>query len=156
MSYKDLGQGRVSALRRIGRADQEPPARRDAAVGRPRRRLDPRPRNLGADHRGGSTGKADVAKIGSPYLSVTIPAGTYDGQTEAVETAAVGNFLITHDGVPEETVYQMTKLMFENLDKLTAAHAAAKAIDLAKANDGMPIPLHPGAERYYKEKGILK
>lgn len=99
---------------------------------------------------------ADVAKIGSPYLSVTIPAGTYDGQTEAVETAAVGNFLITHDGVPEETVYQMTKLMFENLDKLTAAHAAAKAIDLAKANDGMPIPLHPGAERYYKEKGILK
>lgn len=100
--------------------------------------------------------KADVEKIGAPYISVVIPANTYDGQTEDVETAAVGNFLISHDGVSEETAYQMTKLLFENLDKLTAAHAAAKAIDPAKALDGMPVPLHPGAERYYKEKGLLK
>jgi TRAP transporter TAXI family solute receptor len=100
--------------------------------------------------------KADVEKIGSPYVSVVIPAGTYDGQTEDVETAAVGNFLVTHDGVSDETAYQMTKLLFENLDQLTAAHAAAKAIDPTKALDGMPIPLHPGAERYYKEAGLLK
>ena len=73
--------------------------------------------------------KADVEKIGSPYMSVIIPAGTYDGQTADVETAAVGNFLVTHDGVSDETAYQMTKLLFENLDQLTAAHAAAKAID---------------------------
>ena len=52
-----------------------------------------------------------VAKIGLPYMSVTIPAGTYDGQPEDVATAAVGNFLVTHDGVPEETAYQMTKLL---------------------------------------------
>ncbi len=100
--------------------------------------------------------KADVEKIGSPYMSVVIPAGTYEGQTADVETAAVGNFLITHDGVSDETAYQMTKLLFESLDQLTAAHAAAKAIDPAKALDGMPVPLHPGAERYYKEKGLLK
>jgi TRAP transporter TAXI family solute receptor len=100
--------------------------------------------------------KADVEKIGTPYLSVIIPAGTYDGQDADVETAAVGNFLITHDGVSDETAYQMTKLLFDNLDKLTAAHAAAKAIDPAKALEGMPVPLHPGAERYYKEKGLLK
>jgi uncharacterized protein len=100
---------------------------------------------------------ADItAKIGSPYLAVTIPAGTYEGQAEDVETSAVGNFLITHDGVPEETAYQMTKLLFESLPQLVAAHAAAKAIDPAKALDGMPIDLHPGAERYYKEAGILK
>jgi TRAP transporter TAXI family solute receptor len=99
---------------------------------------------------------ADVEKIGLPYIPVVIPANTYDGQTEEVQTAAVGNFLITHDGVSEETAYQMTKLLFENLPALTAAHAAAKAIDLAKALDGMPVPLHPGAERYYKEAGILK
>jgi TRAP transporter TAXI family solute receptor len=99
---------------------------------------------------------ADVEKIGSPYISATIPANTYPGQTEDVTTAAVGNFLITHEGVPEEVVYQMTKLMFENLDKMAASHAAAKAIDASKALDGMPIPLHPGAERYYKEAGILK
>ncbi|MFN7104716.1 MAG: TAXI family TRAP transporter solute-binding subunit [Pseudorhizobium sp.] len=99
---------------------------------------------------------AEVEKIGSPYLPVVIPAGTYDGQTEDVETAAVGNFLITHDGVSEETVYQMTKLLFENLDRLAASHAAAKSIDPKKALDGMPIPLHPGAERYYKEAGLMQ
>jgi uncharacterized protein len=100
--------------------------------------------------------KADVEKIGSPYIAVTIPAGTYDGQAADVETAAVGNFLVTHDGVSEETAYQMTKLLFDNLPQLVAAHAAAKAIDPAKALDGMPIPLHPGAEKYYREKGLIK
>ncbi len=99
---------------------------------------------------------ADVAKIGAPYVAVTIPAGTYDGQAEDVATAAVGNYLVTHSGVSDETAYQMTKLLFESLDRLTAAHAAAKAIDSAKALDGMPVALHPGAERYYKEAGILK
>lgn len=100
--------------------------------------------------------KADVEKIGAPYVPAVIPAGTYEGQTADVETAAVGNFLITHEGVSDETAYQMTKLLFENLPALTAAHAAAKAIDLKKAIEGMPVPLHPGAERYYKEVGILK
>ena len=50
----------------------------------------------------------------------------------------------------------MTKGMFENLDMLVAAHAAAKAIKLDDAVKGMPVPLHPGAERFYKEKGLLK
>ncbi|MBV2143574.1 TAXI family TRAP transporter solute-binding subunit [Falsochrobactrum sp. TDYN1] len=100
--------------------------------------------------------KADVEKIGAPYVSVIIPAGTYDGQSADVETAAVGNFLITHEGVSDETAYQMTKLLFDNLPKLIASHAAAKAIDPAKALEGMPVPLHPGAERYYREAGILK
>lgn len=100
--------------------------------------------------------KADVEKIGAPYVPAVIPAGTYEGQTADVETAAVGNFLITHEGVSDETAYQMTKLLFENLPALTAAHAAAKAIDVKKAIEGMPVPLHPGAERYYKEVGILK
>ncbi|MBT9368825.1 TAXI family TRAP transporter solute-binding subunit [Rhizobium sp. CSW-27] len=97
-----------------------------------------------------------VTKIGAPYTAATIPAGTYDGQTADVPTAAVGNFLITHSGVSDETAYQMTKLLFENLPKLTAAHAAAKAIDVKKALDGMPVPLHPGAERYYREVGLIK
>lgn len=97
-----------------------------------------------------------VKKIGAPYLPVTIPAGTYDGQTADVPTAAVGNFLITHSGVSDDVAYQMTKLLFENLPKLTAAHAAAKAIDVKKAIEGMPVPLHPGAERYYKEIGLIK
>ncbi|MDK9695129.1 MAG: TAXI family TRAP transporter solute-binding subunit [Siculibacillus sp.] len=97
-----------------------------------------------------------VKKIGAPYVAVTIPAGTYQGQTADVPTAAVGNFLVTHADVPEETVYQMTKLTFENLDKLAAAHGAAKSIKLENALAGMPVPLHPGAARWFKEKGVLK
>ena len=99
--------------------------------------------------------KADVEKIGDPYIAVTIPAGTYQGQDADVETAAVGNFLITHEGVSDEVAYQMTKQLFENLPDMVAAHNAAKAIDIQKALTGMPVPLHPGAERYYKEKGLM-
>jgi len=97
-----------------------------------------------------------IEKIGAPFIAATIPAGTYEGQADDVPTAAVGNFLVSHDGVSEETAYRMTKLLFENLDKMVASHAAAKAIDVQKALDGMPIPLHPGAERYYREVGVLK
>jgi TRAP transporter TAXI family solute receptor len=96
-----------------------------------------------------------VEAIGAPFLPATIPAGTYEGQAADVPTAAVGNFLITHAEVSEETAYAMTKLLFENLDRLGAAHAAAKAIDPGKALEGMPVPLHPGAERYYREAGLL-
>lgn len=95
-----------------------------------------------------------VEKIGAPYVSLPIVAGTYRGQDADVPTAGVVNFLVTHDGVPEETVYLMTKSMFENLDQMIAAHGAAKSIKLEDATAGMPVPLHPGAERYYKEKGI--
>ena len=98
-----------------------------------------------------------VAKVGSAaYQPGIIPAGTYDGQTQDTPTAVIPNFLVTHDGVPADLVYKMTKSMYDNLDTLVAAHAAAKAIKLADALKGMPVPLHPGAERYYKEKGLIK
>lgn len=96
-----------------------------------------------------------VAKLGSPYIAATIPAGTYKGQDKDVPTVAVGNFLITGADVSEETAYQMTKQLFENLPDMVAAHKAATAISIEKALEGMPVPLHPGAERYYKEKGLL-
>ncbi len=98
-----------------------------------------------------------VAKVGdAAYQPGVIPAKTYEGQTADVPTAAVQNFLVTHEGVPAETVYQMTRSMFENLDQLTAAHAAAKAIQKESAAKNMPVPLHPGAEKYYREAGLLK
>lgn len=97
-----------------------------------------------------------VAKIESPaYQPGVIPAGTYDGQDQDVATIAITNLLVTHEDVDEEIAYQMTKLMFENLDRLVNAHSAAKAIRLENAAKGLPIPLHPGAERYYKEAGVL-
>ncbi len=98
-----------------------------------------------------------TAKIGDPaYHASSIPANTYTGQTNAVPTVAIKNFLVTHDGVPTDTVYAMTKALFTNLDQLTAAHAAAKAITAADAPKGAPVPLHPGAEKYYREAGLLK
>lgn len=97
-----------------------------------------------------------VGKIGnSAYQSAMIPANTYDGQPEAVPTVAITNILVTHEDVPDETAYQMTRLMFENLTRLGNAHSAAKDIKLENAAKNLPIPLHPGAERYYKEKGAL-
>lgn len=97
-----------------------------------------------------------VESIGAPYVPSVIPANTYNGQTEDVPTAAIGNILVSHEGVSEETAYQMTKLLFENLDRMRAAHSAAEAIDPAEAVVGLPIPLHPGAERYYREIGVIE
>jgi TRAP transporter TAXI family solute receptor len=99
---------------------------------------------------------AVIDKVGAPYVKATIPPNTYSGQTQAVTTAAVVNYLVTHSGVKDETVYQMTKAVFESLPDLAAAHAAAKDIKLEQALQGMPVPLHPGAEKYLKEKGIAK
>ncbi|WP_374587548.1 TAXI family TRAP transporter solute-binding subunit [Ideonella dechloratans] len=98
-----------------------------------------------------------IAKVGdAAYQPATIPANTYDGQTTDVPTAAIQNFLVTHAGVSDDTVYQMTKAMFTNLPALVAAHSAAKGISLQNAAKTSPIPLHPGAIKYYKEVGLLK
>jgi len=98
-----------------------------------------------------------IKKTNDPaYLPATIPANTYRGQATDVPAAAIQNFLVTHDGVSNDTVYAMTKALWTNLDQLTAAHSAAKAIDIKKALEGMPVPVHPGAEKYYKEAGVIK
>jgi len=99
---------------------------------------------------------AEIAeKLGAPFQAAEIPAGTYDGQTEAVPTLAITNILVTSSDVDEDLVYQMTKQLIEGLPELVAAHNAAKSIDPAKAAKNLPVALHPGAERYYKEAGLL-
>lgn len=98
-----------------------------------------------------------VAKIGdAAYQPGTIPANTYNGQATDVATVAIQNFLVTHEGVPADTVYKMTKAMFDNLDAMVAAHGAAKAIRKEAAALTPPAPLHPGAEKYYREAGLIK
>lgn len=100
---------------------------------------------------------AIVTKIGDPAYKVgTIPASTYTGQTADVQTVLVPNYLVTHEGVPVETVYKMTKSMAENLEAMVRAHAAAVGIVKANLAKGSPVPLHPGAEKYYREVGLLK
>mgnify|MGYP000971344861 CR=1 FL=1 len=98
-----------------------------------------------------------IEKIGdAAYQAATIPAGTYEGQTSDVPTAAINNYLVTHEGVSEDIAYKMTQALFDNLDQMVSAHAAAKNISLENAAKGMPLPLHPGAEKFYREKGVLK
>src|SRR4051794_14854687 len=98
-----------------------------------------------------------VKKTNDPaFLPATIPANTYRGQTADVPGVAVQNYLVTYDGVSNDTVYGMTKALWTGLDQLVAAHSAAKAIDPKHALEGMPVPLHPGAEKYYKEVGLIK
>lgn len=96
-----------------------------------------------------------IEKVGQPYLAATIPAGTYAGQEADVATAAVQNFLVTRADLSEETVYAMTKAIYDHLDALVAAHAAAKDIAIDKAASDLPVPLHPGAEKYFREKGVM-
>lgn len=98
-----------------------------------------------------------VENVGSPaYLPAEIPADTYEGQSEAVPTAAIPNFLVTHEDVPEELVYEMTKVFYDNLDSLQSTHNVIKTVNIDNALEGMPVPVHPGAEKYFKEQGIIK
>ena len=98
-----------------------------------------------------------VAKIGeAAYQPAAVPANTYTGQGDAVATVAVQNFLVSHEGVATDTAYKMTKAIFDNLPELHSAHAAAKAISRENAAKAPPVPLHAGAEKYYKEVGLLK
>ncbi|WP_409311911.1 TAXI family TRAP transporter solute-binding subunit [Pseudomonas putida] len=97
-----------------------------------------------------------VTRIGNnAYQPATIPANTYDGQKADVSTAAINNILVTRADIGDDLAYQMTKLIFENLPRLVTAHAAAKDIQAENAAKNLPIPLHPGAERYFKEKNLL-
>lgn len=95
-----------------------------------------------------------IDAAGLPFIQGAIPPNTYTGQTSVVSTAAVMNYLVTHEGLSEKLVYDMTKAMFDNLPALAAAHAAGRAVKLENALGGMAIPLHPGAAKYFKEKGL--
>jgi uncharacterized protein len=101
--------------------------------------------------------KEIVAKIGDPaYQPTFIPAGTYTNQNVDIPAIGIQNYLVTAESVKADTVYVMTKAIFDNLDTLAAAHSAAREIKLENAAKPGPVPLHPGAEKYYREKGVLK
>jgi TRAP transporter TAXI family solute receptor len=88
------------------------------------------------------------------WTPFTIPAGTYPGQDADVQTIAQPNFLATSADLPEDHVYEITKAMYENLPFLQAIHPATKAMALERAIAGLPLPLHPGALKFYQEAGL--
>lgn len=83
-----------------------------------------------------------------------IPAGTYPGQAREIRTIAQPNFLAVHAEVPEEDVYLLTRTIYENLGFLRGIHKATSAMSPEAATTDLPLPLHPGALRYYREIGL--
>ena len=90
------------------------------------------------------------------YTKQTIPAGTYAGVEADVQTVAVMATYIVDADLDEETVYNITKAIFEQKEAITVAHTKGSEIDPAYAVDGISVPFHPGAEKYYKEAGLIK
>ncbi len=93
----------------------------------------------------------DFDALWTPFV---IEAGTYPGQDEAIRTIGQPNFLAVHAEVDEDAVYRITKAMFENLAFLRNIHPITEYITLDSALAGLPVPLHPGALRYYEEAGV--
>jgi len=97
---------------------------------------------------------SDIASLNEsyPYLTgVTVPAGTYNGMDEEIQTVALKAILVADSGLSEEVVYNITKAIFENRDTLIAAHDRARDITLDGAQSGMTVELHPGSQKYYDE-----
>jgi len=88
------------------------------------------------------------------WVRYVVPTGTYPGQSKDINTIAQPNFLACQPDLPEDVVYLITKTIYENLPFLHNIHKATKAMILEKAIGGLPVPLHPGAAKYYKEQGI--
>ncbi|WP_228723238.1 TAXI family TRAP transporter solute-binding subunit [Desulfosediminicola flagellatus] len=89
------------------------------------------------------------------WTEYIIKAGTYPGQEKDIKTIAQPNFLAVRADVDEEAVYKITKTIYENLPFLNAIHKATAVMKLEKAIAGLPMPLHPGAMRYFKEAGLV-
>ncbi|MEO4052253.1 TAXI family TRAP transporter solute-binding subunit [Solibacillus sp. CAU 1738] len=86
-----------------------------------------------------------------------IKANTYDKQTEPIITVGQYSAIVVDAGLSDETVYELTKILWESLEEIEQGHSIASQFDPAVAVEGTAgIPIHPGAEKYYKEKGFLK
>ncbi|HAI20454.1 MAG TPA: C4-dicarboxylate ABC transporter substrate-binding protein [Clostridiales bacterium UBA8153] len=97
--------------------------------------------------------EVDALRTAHPfYIRHTVPAGTYRGVTAPVETVAVRAMIAVKGTLPERLVYDITRALFNNLDDFGAAHVRGKDLSLTTAQEGMPIPLHPGAERFFRAR----
>ena len=88
------------------------------------------------------------------YTVYSIPAGTYEGQTEDIETVTVKATLIVNASASDEDVYKLTAAIFDNIDAITSEHGKGAELSLENATSGMTAPFHAGAAKYFGEKGI--
>lgn len=90
------------------------------------------------------------------YARVLIPASTYPGVDADVPAVGMTNLLVVSATMPDALAYDLTRLLFERQKELAAIHPEAGHLDLKTGMTGSPAPFHPGAERYYRERGVLK
>ena len=88
------------------------------------------------------------------YTEYKIPAGTYKGQDSDVTTITVKATLIVSADLDEDTVYEITKAIFDNIDAIKAEHAKGAELSIENATSGMTAPFHKGAAKYFAEKGV--
>jgi uncharacterized protein len=100
----------------------------------------------------------DYLKEKYPWtMEYTIKANSYENQPEDVLSVAQNNFLVATADMPDEVAYNLVKSLWESLEELKGSHAVIAQFDIEKALEGTSgIPIHPGAEKFYKEKGIIK
>jgi uncharacterized protein len=90
------------------------------------------------------------------YFHATLPAGMYPGQDQDIRTFGVGATVVTSTNTPDDVVYAVVKAVFDNLDSFKSLHPAFGVLEReAMATSGLSAPLHPGAEQYYKEAGLM-
>lgn len=95
-----------------------------------------------------------INKVSNSWYRYTIPGGTYPRIDEDIQTIAQPNLLSTTKEIDEETIYLLTKTLYENLDEMYEVHSSAKDMTLETALDGVTVPLHAGAYKYFKEAGL--
>ncbi|MEM2444913.1 MAG: TAXI family TRAP transporter solute-binding subunit, partial [Sulfolobales archaeon] len=88
------------------------------------------------------------------FVTGIIPAGAYPGQKEDARSLAVKAIIVARDDIPEDIVYKFLSIMYDHLDELKKVHSRAEEISLQTALEGMNIPLHPGAIKFFESKGI--
>ena len=98
---------------------------------------------------------AETLMASCPFYTVyDIPAGTYEGQTEAVKTVTVKATLIVSAAASEEDVYNLTAAIFNNIDAITAENGKGAELSIENATSGMTAPFHAGAAKYFAEQGV--
>jgi len=88
------------------------------------------------------------------YSVYKIPADTYKNQAEEVATVTVKATLIVSADASEDDIYNLTAAIFDNIDAITKEHAKGAELSLENATEGLTVPFHAGAAKYFKEKGI--
>ncbi|MFS4438426.1 TAXI family TRAP transporter solute-binding subunit [Paracoccaceae bacterium GXU_MW_L88] len=97
--------------------------------------------------------RANAIEANGIYAETTIASGTYEGIAEDVQTIGIPNVLAVSSEMPEEVAYNVTKAMFDNVADMQAVHPAANETTVEFTMSATPVPLHPGAIRYFEEAG---